>query len=131
MLPFTGSNLDRAYMRGFARGDLNVARTSEVSLFVSTTTTHPAFSTLFQGLFSRYGHVYTYPILDDFGRFKWKVAVRLDRSFDFLLPTTLGSALAHVSNPLLRAAWLAGLVDTDGHVGIVRSGVYARFRVAI
>lgn len=131
MSPFAGSDLDRAYLRGFSRGDLNVARPTEVSLFVSTTTTHPAFSALFQQLFSRYGHIYTYPIRDDLGRFKWKVAVRLDRSFDFLLPTTLQKTFAHLSSPSLRAAWLAGFVDTDGHVGIVRSGVYARFRVAV
>jgi hypothetical protein len=131
MLAFNGSSLDQAYLRGFSRGDLNVAKASEVSLFVSTTTTHPAFGSLFLQLFAKYGHVYTYPIRDDLGRFKWKVAVRLDRSFDFLLPAKLEDTITYLSNPLVRAAWLAGLIDSDGNVGITKSGAYARFRVAV
>ncbi len=97
------------YLKGFSMGDLNVRKASEISLFVSTTTTHPAFSKLFQDLFSSYGHVYEYPIRDDLGRFKWKVAVRLDRSFDFLLPSDISDTVGKLADPQLRALWLAGL----------------------
>lgn len=128
---FGGTELEMAYLRGFSKGDLNVAKVSEVSLFVSTTTTHRAFSSLFQTLFSRYGHVYHYPIRDDLGRFKWKVAVRLDRSFDFLLSTSVHRTILNLSTPSLSASWLAGLVDTDGNVGMVQSGDYARCRIGI
>jgi hypothetical protein len=75
--------------------------------------------------------VYVYPIKDDLRRFKWKVAVRLDRSFVFLLPSKISDITETLVTPQLRASWLAGLVDSDGHVGIVRSGRCARFRVAI
>lgn len=128
---FRGTDLKKAYLIGFSRGDLNIAEASTISLFVSTTTTHPAFSDLFQTLFSRYGHVYHYPIKDDLDRFKWKVAVRLDRSFDFLLRSLSSGAIAGLSSPGLRAAWLAGLIDTDGNVGIAHSGDCARFRIAV
>jgi hypothetical protein len=128
---FSGSENDRVYMKGFSMGDLNAAKASEISLFVSTTTTHPSFSTLFQNLFSKYGQVYTYPIRDDLGRFKWKVAVRLDRTFDFLLPSDPSETIALLTNPLFRASWLAGLIDSDGMVEVLHSGKYARFRIAI
>ena len=62
--PFDGTSLDKAYLHGFARGDLNVARVSSISILVSTTTTHPDFVSLFSSLFSTYGPVYVYPIND-------------------------------------------------------------------
>jgi hypothetical protein len=41
--PFSGSAIQRVYLKGFSMGDLNVAKVGDISLFISTTTTHPAF----------------------------------------------------------------------------------------
>ena len=104
MSSFDGGAPDKAYLQGFSRGDLNVARVSDVSLFVSTTTTHPAFAELFSELFSPFGHVYNYLIGDELGRFKWKVAVRLERSFDFLMRSENIDYARTLSTPQLRLA---------------------------
>jgi len=84
--PFDGSLLDRAYLRGFALGDLDVRRESGLAIAVSSTTTHPAFVALFESLFQSYGPVYVYPINDGERGYKWKIAARLGNSFAFLLP---------------------------------------------
>jgi hypothetical protein len=128
--PFSGSPQDRAYLRGFARGDLDVRRVSKLAIMVSSTTTHPAFVTLFKSLFEAHGPVYIYPIRDDKWRYKWKVAARLDNSFAFILPDQ-GDDYPHFHTKDEFLAWLAGLIDSDGSVGIIHSGRYLRVNLQI
>lgn len=128
--PFDGTNLDRAYLQGFARGDLNVARVSSMAILVSTTTTHPDFVALFLSLFRPYGPVYLYPICDKKNGYKWKVAARLDNSFAFILPTENTLEPFSFSSPEFTA-WLAGIVDTDGSIGMIHSGAYLRINIVI
>ena len=85
---------------------------------MSTTTAHPAFSSLFRALFPPHGHIYHCPRA-------------LDRPFDFLLHFRAEEELKTLSNPEPRATWLAGLVDSDRNVGIIHSSVYDRPRIAI
>jgi hypothetical protein len=128
--PFIGSQLDCAYLRGFARGDLDVRRASGLAMIVSSTTTHPAFVALFRSLFQRYGPVYVYPINDDERGHKWKVAVRLDNSFAFMLPNQ-DVEYPHFNSETEFLAWVAGLVDSDGSVGIIHSNRYVRINLQI
>src|SRR6266550_2819802 len=83
--PFDGTDEEKAYILGFCQGDLNARQVSSLAIFVSSTTTHPAFAKLFHELFERYGPVYQYPMYEAGKGYKWKLAVRLDNSFQFLL----------------------------------------------
>lgn len=126
--PFNGSTLDKAYLQGFARGDLDARRASSLAIMVSTTTTHPDFVSVFESLFRSYGPVYVYPIYDKTGGYKWKVAARLDDSFCFML------LRENPSHPTVNSkdeflAWLAGFIDSDGSVGMIHSGAYVRLNL--
>jgi hypothetical protein len=125
---FDGSTLDRAYLQGFARGDLDVRRVSALAIMVSSTSTHPAFVSLFESLFKNYGPVYIYPIYDAVRGYKWKVAARLDMSFDFLLPES-GTPNLKTREEFL--AWLAGLVDSDGSLGIIHDSSRIRINLQL
>lgn len=128
--PFGGSDEDKAYLQGFADGDLDVRRVSNLAIMVSSTTTHPDFTSCFETLFRSYGPVYTYPIHDRASGYKWKVAARLDNSFAFILPAERrGYPSYHDSSVFF--AWLAGLVDSDGSVSIVHAGESARSSIGI
>lgn len=123
---FSGSESDKSYLQGFAEGDLDVRKPSTNAVMVSSTTTHPSFARCFRKLFRQYGPVYHYPVFDRFRGYRWKVATRLDNSFSFLLPSLRRSYPTVTRGPDLFFSWLAGMVDTDGSVCIVRSGKYAK-----
>jgi hypothetical protein len=85
--PFSGAAVDKLYAQDFAEGDLDVRRVSSAAIMASSTTTHPAFSRCFRELFQENGPIYHYPSLDSQMGYRWKVATRLDNSFEFLLPS--------------------------------------------
>jgi len=124
--PFSGSLIDRCYMLGFAEGDLDVRRASTNAILVSSTTTHPSFSACFRELFEQYGPVYHYPVYEKVRGYRWKVAARLDNSFSFLLPSSRKRYPDVTAQPNLFYSWLAGILDADGSVSIVRSGEYVK-----
>jgi len=127
---FDGTILEQAYLKAFARGDLDVRRVSSLAILVSATTTHPDFVSLFASLFRTYGPVYTYPVYDKARGYRWKVAARLDLSFSFMLEQK-GSPCTSFSSKKEFFAWLAGIIDSDGSVGIIHSGNYARLNLQI
>ena len=127
--PFSGPDTEAWYLKGFAEGDLDVRKPSSTAVMVSSTTTHPAFSSCFTKLFQEYGPVYHYPIFDRIGGYRWKVASRLDNSFSFMLPELRRDYPIVRRQPDHFFAWLAGIVDTDGGINIVRSGSYVRVAV--
>ena len=57
---FDGSEEDRAYLLGLARGDLNVAPHGR-AIRVKTSSTHPAMIDLVTSLFAPYGPIRVYP----------------------------------------------------------------------
>jgi hypothetical protein len=129
--PFGGSEEERAYMLGFKNGDLTAWQVSGTAVMVTSTTTHPAFSEVFRSLFGRYGHVYEYP-MDEEGRgYKWKVGVRLDNSFRFLIQSQEASLEGVSKSRREFLAWFAGIVDSDGHVRVTNSSGYARAVIAV
>jgi hypothetical protein len=128
--PFVGMEADRCYLKGFSEGDLDVRKPSSNAVMVSSTTTHPAFTSCFRLLFRDYGPVYEYPIFEVLG-YKWKVAARLDNSFTFLLPSQRKDYPTISTNHRSFLSWLAGIVDTDGSIVIERSGAYARITLLV
>lgn len=129
--PFDGSAGDRFYLKGFSEGDLDVRKPSSNAVMVSSTTTHPAFVSCFRELFQSYGPMYEYPILDVKSGYRWKVASRLDNSFSFMLPSQRRDYPKIESDPALFFAWLAGIVDTDGSIIVVHSGIYLKLLLLV
>jgi len=63
--------------------------------------------------------------------YKWKVAVRLDNSFQFLLSTAEETANLLADNRRVFLSWLAGLVDADGSLYFTHNADYVRISLAI
>jgi len=129
--PFSGSVADRHYLKGFSAGDLDVRKPSTTAIMVSSTTTHPAFSSCFNRLFRDYGPIYQYPVFDSVGGCRWKLATRLDNSFSFMLPEQRKDYPRFLDAPADFLSWLAGIVDSDGSIILERSGVYVRLTMLI
>jgi hypothetical protein len=117
--PFDGTDEDRAYLLGLRHGDLSVSRPWKGVVRVSTSTTHPAMAQLFRSLFEPYGHVYQDPrFKKDTQTYEWNLYANLDGSFGFLLEPFSNSADWILSKPSITLAYLAGLFDAEGSVGI-------------
>ena len=129
--PFSGSEVDRYYLKGFSEGDLHVRKPSTTAVMVSSTTTHPAFSSCFTRLFRDHGPIYLYPIYDAVAGYRWKLATRLDNSFSFMLPTQRKDYPTLLQEPSYFLSWLAGIVDSDGSVILEQSGGYVRLTLLI
>jgi len=84
-----------------------------------------------QSLFQRFGHVYRYPMFEEEKGYKWKVAVRLDNSFRFLISKREDAARLFESDRVQFFNWLAGLIDSDGHIRTSNGSGYARVTIAI
>jgi len=122
--PFSGSEVDRYYLKGFSEGDLDVRKPGKTAVMVSSTTTHPAFSSCFIGLFRDNGPIYLYPVCDAIAGYRWKVATRLDNSFSFMLPTQRKDYPTFLDRQSCFLSWLAGIVDSDGSIISEQSGAY-------
>ena len=129
--PFIGVLAEKLYYRGFADGDLTVQRVSRIAIMASSTTTHEAFVELFRNMFQKFGPVYVYPIRDTTGQCKWKVAARLDNSFEFLLPEGSLPETASGYSEAEFLSWIAGLVDSDGSINMSNSGGYIKLTISI
>lgn len=109
--PFDGTLLDRAYMQGYARGDLWITRHGR-AFRARTGTTHPAMLELSTGLFSTYGPVYEYPRNAKVTGFEWGIDTDLDESFQFLLES--GVDLFRDNSRF--TSFLAGFFDAEGSI---------------
>jgi len=117
--PFDGSDEDKAYLFGLRYGDLSVSIPFGDAVRVSTSTTHPAMSQLFEDLFSPYGHVYRHPrYKKDTNSYEWNISTILDSSFAFLMKP-IAETLAWVEqSESLMFAFLSGLLDAEGSIVI-------------
>ena len=117
--PFDGTDEDKAYLLGLRHGDLSVSRPWKGVVRVSTSTTHPAMADLFRSLFEPHGHVYQDPRFQkETKTYEWNLYVILDSGFEFLLASFEDSADWIISKPSVTLAYLAGLFDAEGSVGI-------------
>jgi hypothetical protein len=116
---------------GLREGDLSASVPFNGAVRVSTSTTHPAMSSLFTELFSSYGHVYKHPrYKKDQDSYEWNLSTILDSSFSFLLPkVTPESASVRNENALL--AYIAGLVDAEGSVGVFCNGRHTALQLIV
>lgn len=129
--PFRGTEEDQAYMTGFANGDLTAWQVSGTAVMVTSSTTHPAFARLFRELFEEYGPVYQYPMYEEVKGYKWKVATRVDNSFQFLLRPPVESLNLAAKDQETFKCWLAGLIDSDGTINVTNNRGYARLSVGL
>ncbi len=117
--PFDGTDEEKAYLLGLRHGDLSVSKPWKCVVKDSTSTTHPAMAQLFHSLFGRYGHVYQDPrFKEDTKTYGWNLYAYLDNSFAFLFSPLSESAHWILSRSSIALAYLAGLFDAEGSVGI-------------
>ncbi|HZW84769.1 MAG TPA: hypothetical protein VFE91_02560, partial [Nitrososphaerales archaeon] len=130
--PFDGTDEDKAYLLGLRHGDLSVSRPFNGAVRVSTSTTHPAMAELFHSLFSPYGHVYQHPrYKKDTMTYEWNVQSILDESFEFLLMARQEARVWASSKESTLLAYLAGILDAEGSVGIYGNGSTTAIQVLV
>ncbi len=110
---FDGSSTEKAYLIGFRQGDLHVRKFLDGSktVVVACPTTRQEQIDLIQSLFSPYGNVYIGK-MDSKGQ--RAVEVRLNLSFDFLLPKQDVVPLWIQQDSACSAAFAAGYIDAEG-----------------
>ncbi len=113
--PFNGNPMDKAYLKGFALGDLHVTRHGR-AIRVKTGTTHPAMAKLFEELFKKYGPVYRYPRRAKWTGYEWSLDADLDYSFEFLLEDGPNVIRAFINNRRMFLSFLAGFFDAEGSI---------------
>jgi hypothetical protein len=129
--PFDGTDEDKAYLLGLRHGDLSVSKPWNGVVRVSTSTTHPAMSDLFHSLFEPYGHVYQDPRFKrDTNSYEWNIYAIVDSSFDFLLQTFPEASGWILSKPSTILAYLGGLLDAEGTIGMYRAKLLTILNVA-
>ena len=112
--PFSGDEIEKAYLMGLRYGDLHVVKHGR-AIRVRVSTTHPAMAGLFESLFAPYGHVARYPRKEKLVDFEWTLECDLDDSFSFLLTKPTIAELEKLS-PAEMIAFLAGLFDAEGSI---------------
>lgn len=63
--------------------------------------------------------------------YKWKLGVRLDNSFQFLLRSAESSLQSVSRTRRIFAPWLEGIMDSDGHIRVAKNGDFARVILAV
>ncbi len=117
--PFDGTDEDKAYILGLKHGDLTASVPFRDAVRVSTSSTHPALAELFTGLFSPYGHVYNDPrYKKDTKTYEWNFHAIVDKSFEFLVEHRDRCREWVASKESTMLAYLAGLIDAEGHIRI-------------
>ena len=115
---FSGEPLEMAYLIGFRLGDLHVALEQNTVVVKCSSTRHEQVD-LFRCLFEAYGHVYTdEATLARRRRQSIGMEVRLNRSFDFLLPKEDAVPEWILANDEAFFSFFAGYVDAEGYVKV-------------
>jgi len=113
---FSGNLEEKAYLIGFRIGDLNVRLSRSKNLIIARcTSTKMAQIQLFKNLFKKYGHIYVGKIREDRNR---EFLVRLNRTFNFLLPKKDNIPKWVRINNKYFLFFLAGYTDAEGCIGI-------------
>lgn len=112
---FSGDPQERAYLLGFANGDLGVSKHGR-AIRAKTSTTHPAMVTLFRLLFEKYGHVNVHPRRSQWTGFEWSLQVDLDDTFEFLESKLSILPSSFVESKKQFYQFLAGFIDAEGTI---------------
>ena len=118
--PFSGDPREKAYLMGFAQGDLYVTRHGQ-AVRVKTGSTHPAMAELFVDLFRKYGPVYLYPRKAKVTGYEWSMDADLDESFQFLLKKSERVPEFVDRRGKLFFDYLGGFFDAEGSISLHRS----------
>lgn len=127
--PFSGDVVEEAYLRGFRAGDLNVRMDLPTSqtIAIRCGTTRAAQVDLIRSLFEPYSYVHT-----RLGtRGETQVECSLDMSFSFLLEKEYCVPDWVMQNDDCFWAFLAGYMDAEGYIGILRQPHHDQARVQI
>lgn len=116
----------RTYLSAFATGDLRASLHGR-KVRIEASSTHPAQLDLVSRLFGHHGGRMVYPI-ETPGGWAWRVVYDLGPAFSFLLDARSRTYAALRSRRLFYVA-MAGLIDSEGHIGIRKSG--PRFRTVV
>jgi hypothetical protein len=113
---FSGDILEKAYLVGFRLGDLHVGMEGRRTIVIKCTSTRGEQVELFRLLFERYGHVYTdEATVSQRRRQSIGMEVRVNMTFDFLLPKQDSVPAWILENDEPFFAFLAGYVDAEGY----------------
>jgi DNA-binding CsgD family transcriptional regulator len=114
---FNGSKVDKAYLIGFALGDLRVRKIypNSETIFVDCGSTKKAQIDLIVRLFKPYGRVW---ISQSNKKGKRHIQCALNDSFDFLMKKRTLIDRWILKNKNYFAAFLAGLTDAEGSIFI-------------
>lgn len=108
--PFSGSEVERAYLLGYRAGDLNAFQDSALTVTARVSTTHAAMLEMFEKTFATYGHCAAVPREVFLTGHDWQVHGYLDNSFRFLLPKPISPP----TQIEFLYPFIAGLSDSDG-----------------
>jgi AcrR family transcriptional regulator len=128
---FSGDLCEKAYLIGFRLGDLHVAL-GGTTIVVKCTSTRTEQVDLFRALFERYGHVYT----DEATQARRRrqsigMSVRLNMTFDFLLPKQDGIPAWILGDDATFFAFFAGYLDAEGYVNTYLPKGYRTHQVRV
>lgn len=114
---FEGNNKDKAYMLGFALGDLNVTKPNKNgrTIVLQGNSTIPEQINLIQNLYRDYGSVKISDIKTGFAKEK-RITVNLNDSFNFLLYKKDKIPDWILSDKNTFFAFLSGYIDAEGHI---------------
>lgn len=113
--PFGGKESDKAYLCGFAMGDLNIVQHGR-AVRARTTTTHPAMAQLFEQLFAPHGKIHIYPRRAKWSAYEWSLEVDLDSSFMFLFGLNYEGIRRFADQRNLFLSFVAGFFDAEGSI---------------
>ena len=120
--PFSGDELERAYLCGFIE-DCHVRRSGNL-VEVGTTTTHPAMEALFRSVFQRYGPIYRLASFDHLhSYYRYQLATYLEPGFKSVLlkgPDLPTYVRKEAETPSLLE-YLAGLIDAEGGIQLYKN----------
>lgn len=118
---FSDNLEEKAYLIGFRTGDLSANLSPNKKLItVGTTSTKPEQIKLFKSLFKKYGHIWISKRRQDGNRV---FVVRLNRTFDFLLPKRDNIPKWIRENKDYFLSFLAGYTDAEGCIFINKDNV--------
>lgn len=127
--PFSGDKVEEAYLRGFRAGDLNVRMDLPTSQTINVRcgTTRTGQVDLIRRLFEPYSYVHTRRGTKG----ETQVECSLDMSFSFLLEKEDGVPDWMMQDDDCFWAFLAGYMDAEAYIGVLRQPRHDQARVQI
>lgn len=111
---FSGNLEEKAYLIGFRQGDLHTHQARSRTILVFMSSSKKAQLKLFQGLFSKYGHIWSGKTKAPDRTWETSVCCYLNNTFKFLIDKKDLIEPWILKNKNCFAAFLAGYADAEG-----------------